>query len=101
MSQPLDGQRITEDESDLGSADLDARIDDSYRRSILISGAGPVGMVLALELSLHGVPSTLIEQAPQTTRFPKMDLTNSRSMELLDRLGLVDEIRAAGVEPHH
>jgi 2-polyprenyl-6-methoxyphenol hydroxylase-like FAD-dependent oxidoreductase len=76
-------------------------IDASSRRPVVISGAGPVGMILALELSLHGIRSTLVEQAPQTTRFPKMDLTNARSMELLDRLGLVDEIRSAGVAPEH
>ncbi|WP_228001441.1 FAD-dependent monooxygenase [Nocardia australiensis] len=76
---------------------LDEKVDTSYRRSVLISGAGPVGMVLALELSLHGVKTTLVEQNPQTTRFPKMDLTNARSMELLARLGLTEEIRTAGV----
>src|SRR3546814_3200429 len=32
-----------------------------------------------------------------TTRHPKMDLTNGRSMELLARLGVVDILRAAGV----
>jgi 2-polyprenyl-6-methoxyphenol hydroxylase-like FAD-dependent oxidoreductase len=58
-------------------------------------------MVLALELSLHGVKSTLVEQKPHTTTFPKMDLTNSRSMELLDRLGLAEEIRSVGVAPEH
>jgi 2-polyprenyl-6-methoxyphenol hydroxylase-like FAD-dependent oxidoreductase len=83
------------------SEDFDVQVDVSSRRSVLISGAGPVGMILALELSLHGVKSTLVEQAAQTTRFPKMDLTNSRSMELLDRLGLLAEIRSAGVAPQH
>jgi FAD-dependent monooxygenase len=76
---------------------LDEKVDTSYRRPVLISGAGPVGMILALELSLHGVKSTLVEQHPQTTRFPKMDLTNARSMELLARLGLDVEIRSVGV----
>lgn len=66
---------------------------------VLICGAGPVGMLVALELSAHGVSSTLIERNPSTTTFPKMDLTNARSMELLDRFGLVDAVRAAGVEP--
>lgn len=75
------------------------KIDGSRRRQVIISGAGPVGMILALELSLHGVRSTLVEHNPQTTRFPKMDLTNARSMELLDRLGLVDDIRSVGVGP--
>jgi len=66
---------------------------------VLISGAGPVGMTLALELASHGVRSTLVERNPQTTTFPKMDLTNIRSMELFHRLGLAPDIRAAGVGP--
>ncbi|MEE2032556.1 FAD-dependent monooxygenase [Rhodococcus chondri] len=81
--------------------DVTATIDVSSRRPVVISGAGPVGMILALELSMHGIRSTLVEQAPQTTSFPKMDLTNARSMELLARLGLVDEIRSVGVASEH
>jgi len=92
----------TQDTRDFrASQSATAPIDASTRRPVVISGAGPVGMILALELSLHGVRSTLVERAPQTTRFPKMDLTNARSMELLDRLGLVEEIRSAGVAPQH
>ncbi|MGW8815904.1 FAD-dependent monooxygenase [Gordonia terrae] len=75
--------------------------DAATRRSVIIAGAGPVGMTLALELSMYGVKSTLIERNPATTTFPKMDLTNARSMELLDRLGIAEEIRAAGVDAHH
>jgi FAD-dependent monooxygenase len=56
-------------------------------------------MTLALELSMHGVRSILVERLPHTTTFPKMDLTNIRSMELYHRLGLVDTIREAGVAP--
>jgi 2-polyprenyl-6-methoxyphenol hydroxylase-like FAD-dependent oxidoreductase len=76
-------------------------VKEGHTRSVVIAGGGPVGMVLALELSLHGVKSTLVEQAPNTTMFPKMDLTNARSMELLDRIGLADEVRSVGVAPEH
>src|SRR3954462_11071946 len=72
-----------------------------HTRSVVIAGGGPVGMVLALELSLHGVKSTVVEQAPISTTFPKMDLTNARSMELLNRLGLADEVRSVGFAPEH
>jgi len=56
-------------------------------------------MILHLELSLHGIRSTLAERAPQTTQFTKIYLTNARSTELLDRLGLAEEVRAVGVAP--
>jgi len=68
---------------------------------VLIAGGGPVGMTLALELARHGVASIVVERNPGTTRHPKMDLTNGRSMELYRRLGLSDAIRAAGVAADH
>jgi FAD-dependent monooxygenase len=68
---------------------------------VVIAGAGPVGLVLALELSHHGIPSILVERHAATTTFPKMDVTNARSMELLARLGLADLVRSRGVEPRH
>jgi 2-polyprenyl-6-methoxyphenol hydroxylase-like FAD-dependent oxidoreductase len=68
---------------------------------VVIAGAGPVGLVLALELSHHGIGSILVERRPATTTFPKMDITNARSMELLARLGLADVVRSVGVAPQH
>ncbi|MFM9885610.1 MAG: FAD-dependent monooxygenase [Burkholderiales bacterium] len=68
---------------------------------VLIVGAGPVGLVLAKELSHHGIRSTLVERNLDTTRWPKMDITNCRSMELLRRLGLEDGLRQVGVPPQY
>jgi len=68
---------------------------------VLIAGAGPTGLVLATQLSRLGVPSVLAERNPDTTRFPKMDITNGASMELLRRLGVDEELRAVGVAGHY
>lgn len=67
--------------------------------AVLIVGAGPVGCVLALELARHGVPSLLLERSTTPSPFPKMDYLNGRSMELLRRLGIAEEIRERGVDP--
>lgn len=64
---------------------------------VLIAGAGPVGLVLAKELAHHGIRSTIVERNLETTRWPKMDITNCRSMELLRRLGLEQGLREVGV----
>jgi 2-polyprenyl-6-methoxyphenol hydroxylase-like FAD-dependent oxidoreductase len=64
---------------------------------VLIAGGGPVGMTLALNLARYGVRSLLVERNPETTRHPKMDLTNGRSMELFHRLGIAEALRDAGV----
>ena len=64
---------------------------------VLIAGGGPVGMTLARTLASFGVRCLLVERNASTTRHPKMDITNGRSMELFRRLGLVDQLRAVGV----
>ena len=64
---------------------------------VLIAGGGPVGMTLARTLSRFGVRCLLVERNPTTTRHPKMDITNGRSMELFRRLGVAKKLRAVAV----
>src|SRR5689334_12045586 len=64
---------------------------------VLIAGGGPVGMTLARTLASFGIRCLLVERNASTTRHPKMDITNGRSMELFRRLGLADKLRAAAV----
>ena len=45
--------------------------------AVLIAGGGPVGLTLALELEHHGVNAIVVERNPDTTRHPKMDITNT------------------------
>lgn len=66
---------------------------------VLIAGGGPVGLTLSLELARLGIKSMVAEQNSSTTRHPKMDLTNGRSMELFRRLGLAEKLRAVGIPP--
>ncbi|MDT5151152.1 MAG: hypothetical protein QOI01_2885 [Mycobacterium sp.] len=68
---------------------------------VLIAGAGPVGLTLALELEHHGVDALLVERNTTTTRHPKMDITNGRSMELFRRLGVADYLRKLAVPADH
>ncbi len=63
---------------------------------VLISGAGPVGLTLALNLSRLGIRSVLLNDRRQTTSHPKLDVVNCRSMEIFRQLGLAERIRAAG-----
>jgi 2-polyprenyl-6-methoxyphenol hydroxylase-like FAD-dependent oxidoreductase len=68
--------------------------------TVLIVGGGPVGLILAKVLSYYGVKSILFERNKTTTSWPKMDLTNARSMELFRKLGLANELRKQGVPSH-
>ncbi|MGY4506383.1 2-polyprenyl-6-methoxyphenol hydroxylase-like FAD-dependent oxidoreductase [Bradyrhizobium sp. GM24.11] len=68
---------------------------------ILIAGGGPVGMTLANVLAHFGIRSMVVEKNATTTRHPKMDITNSRSMELFRKFGLADALRHAAVPEDH
>ncbi|MGH9208004.1 MAG: FAD-dependent monooxygenase, partial [Acidimicrobiales bacterium] len=78
-----------------------ARSTSEPTAAVLVVGAGPVGAVLTLELARHGVASVLIDRSTSASPHPKMDYINGRSMELLRRLALVQEIRDRGVAPEH
>jgi len=67
---------------------------------VLIVGAGPVGLTLAVDLGLRGVRCTLVEQKDAPQFLPKMERCNARSMEIFRRMGLADRIRAAGLPAH-
>ena len=64
---------------------------------VLIAGGGPVGLTLARDLARRDITCMLVERNPSTTRHPKMDITNARSMELFRGLGLADQLRAVAV----
>jgi 2-polyprenyl-6-methoxyphenol hydroxylase-like FAD-dependent oxidoreductase len=64
---------------------------------VVIIGAGPVGLTLAVDLGRRGIRCVLVEQKPQPEFLPKMERCNARTMELYRRIGLSDQIRAAGL----
>jgi 2-polyprenyl-6-methoxyphenol hydroxylase-like FAD-dependent oxidoreductase len=64
---------------------------------VLIAGAGPTGLTLAVDLGLRGVRCTIIEQKPAPQFLPKMERVNARSMEIFRRMGLAETIRTAGL----
>ena len=64
---------------------------------VLIIGAGPVGLTLALDLGMRGIKCTIVEQKEKPAFLPKMERVNARTMEMYRRMGLADKIRAAGL----
>ena len=67
---------------------------------VLIVGAGPVGLTLAIDLGQRGVRAMLIEQKSAPQRLPKMERCNARTMEMFRRMGLAERVRAAGLPAH-
>lgn len=74
---------------------------DTEQIPVLIAGGGPVGLTLALTLARHRVAAMLVERNPSTTKHPKMDITNGRSMELFRHLGVADQLRTVAVPEDH
>jgi 2-polyprenyl-6-methoxyphenol hydroxylase-like FAD-dependent oxidoreductase len=66
---------------------------------ILVVGAGPVGLALAVELGQRGVRTLVIEQNDRLGQQPRAKTTNVRSMEHMRRWGLAPAIRAASPLP--
>ncbi len=65
----------------------------------MISGGGPVGMGLALELGRYGIQCTVIEKTPVIHRIPKGQNLTQRTLEHFRRWGIEKEIRRARVLP--
>jgi 2-polyprenyl-6-methoxyphenol hydroxylase-like FAD-dependent oxidoreductase len=63
---------------------------------VLIVGAGPVGLILALDLGQRGIRVTVVERNDRNGLLPKMERCNARTMEILRRLGIAEEVRDAG-----
>ncbi len=66
--------------------------------SVLVVGAGPVGLVLACELARRSVPIRVIDKLPAATDESRAILIHARSLEMLERIGVVEEIIASGVK---
>ncbi|GAC1318355.1 MAG: FAD-dependent oxidoreductase [Chloroflexota bacterium] len=67
------------------------------RTQVVIVGAGPVGLTLALDLGKRGVTCILVERNETSIQLPKMERCNGRTMEIYRRLGVAEAIRDAGL----
>ncbi len=63
---------------------------------VIIVGAGPVGLTLAIDLGRRGVRCILLEQKDAPQFLPKMERCNARTMEIYRRMGMAQKIRDAG-----
>ena len=65
---------------------------------VLIVGAGPVGLTLAIDLAWRGIDVTIAEtRARAAPPEPKCNHVAARTMEIFRRLGLAEAVRNAGL----
>jgi 2-polyprenyl-6-methoxyphenol hydroxylase-like FAD-dependent oxidoreductase len=63
---------------------------------VLVVGAGPTGLAMALELVRLGVRCRIIDKAPQPSRYSKALGVQARTLEYFERIGTADAAVAAG-----
>src|SRR3954447_22847394 len=69
---------------------------------VLIVGAGPVGLTLAIDLAWRGIGVTVVERrARAEPPEPKCNHVAARTMEIFRRLGIADKVRNAGLPPDY
>ncbi|MEU9357415.1 FAD-dependent oxidoreductase [Streptomyces sp. NPDC048301] len=66
---------------------------------VLIVGAGPTGLTLACDLARRGLGVRIVDKAPAHARSSRAKGPSPRSLEVLEDLGVVDAVLAAGAEP--
>ena len=72
---------------------------DSQRTDVIIVGAGPVGLTLANDLAMRGVPFRIIDRLTEPNRNSRAHGMQSRTLEALDHLGLAGPMLAAAQHP--
>jgi 2-polyprenyl-6-methoxyphenol hydroxylase-like FAD-dependent oxidoreductase len=87
---------------DRPSAASDKAVSNMVKTSVLVVGAGPVGLTLAMDLAQRGIPVTMVEtRAAGEPPSVKCNHVSSRSMEIFRRLGLAHKLRDTGLPPDY
>jgi 2-polyprenyl-6-methoxyphenol hydroxylase-like FAD-dependent oxidoreductase len=67
-----------------------------YERRVLIVGAGPTGLTLALDLARRGISCRIVDAAETPFTGSRGKGIQPRTLEIFDDLGIVEPILAAG-----
>src|SRR6195952_1621929 len=66
--------------------------------AVVIVGAGPVGLIAACELARRGVGIRIIDKLAEPTTESRAIAIHARSCDMLDRMGILDDLIATGVK---
>ncbi|MGH8918845.1 MAG: FAD-dependent oxidoreductase, partial [Actinomycetes bacterium] len=66
---------------------------------VLVAGAGPTGLTTAIQLARAGRSVRIVDAAPEAFTGSRGDGLQPRTQEVFDDLGVIDAVRAAGMEP--
>jgi 2-polyprenyl-6-methoxyphenol hydroxylase-like FAD-dependent oxidoreductase len=67
------------------------------RTDVVIVGAGPAGLTLACALAAQGVDHVILDKADQGGNTSRAAVIHARTLEVLDEIGVTDELCGRGV----
>ena len=62
------------------------------RHPVVIVGAGPIGLSMAIDLALRGVPSVVLDENNVVSVGSRAICWSKRTLEIFDRLGVGDRM---------
>jgi len=68
------------------------------KKNVVVVGAGPVGLLCALQLAMNGIPVTVIEAEPDLTIDLRAGTFHPPTLEMLAPLGVTDAMMVIGIE---
>ncbi len=80
---------------DIGSVPAAGMTQDRAR--VVVVGAGPIGLAMALDLGRRGHPVVVLTRLDFIAHCSKAICFSKRTLDILDRLGVGDRVMAKGV----
>lgn len=68
---------------------------------VVVVGAGPIGLVLAIQLRRHGVPCVLVESEAQVSGGSRAVALTKRSMEIIEQAGVAPRFLEKAITWRH
>jgi len=70
--------------------------DGQGKDNVIVVGAGPVGLLVALRLAKAGIPTTVLEMLPYVEQSPRAAVYHTVAVRELDRAGVLEDCRKRG-----
>ena len=67
------------------------------RKDVVIIGAGPIGLAMAIDLALHGIKSVVLDDNNVVSVGSRAICWSKRTLEIFDRLGVGERMLEKGV----
>lgn len=78
-----------------GADGVESQCNDGNSTTVLVVGAGPTGLLLAVELQRRGISCHLIEARPAPNHWDRATIVHPRSLQIFEAMGVADKFLEA------